>query len=235
MTNYYSTYEQTDGLRTYLTKVFTNMALALGVTTIVAVLCFMSLINGGIVYSLLSNSVFALLLFVIQIVLVMSMSKSVMSGTPTQTRLLMLGYSALTGLTFSVLPMAYGLYNVFVAFIFAAVLFISMACIGHFTSVDISKFSGLLTGGLIALVIMSVLSMFIPVLRNSLLMGYLGLALFLGITAWDMQRIKQMYYQIGEGTIRDNLSIYGAFQLYLDFINIFLYVLRILGSRSSRD
>ena len=89
-------------------------------------------------------------------------------------------------------------------------------------------------GALLALVLVSVISLFVPVLRESMWIGYLGLAVFLGLTAFDMQKIKQFYYGTGEGTIRESLAVYAAFQLYLDFINMFLYILRILGSRSSR-
>jgi len=140
-------------------------------------------------------------------------------------------YSALTGFTFSFVLMAYDMNTVFVAFLFAAVLFASCAIIGHTTKVDLTKFSGLLFGALLALVIMTVISIFVPVLRNNLLFGYLGLFIFLVYTAFDMQKIKQYYYNVGEGTIKENLAVFGAFQLYLDFINIFIYILRILGNR----
>ena len=78
----------------------------------------------------------------------------------------------------------------------------------------------------------SVLSIFIPVLRNNLLIGYLGLIVFLGLTAYDMQKIKTFYYNTEEGNVKDNLAVYAAFQLYLDFINILLYIIRILGNRN---
>ena len=87
-------------------------------------------------------------------------------------------------------------------------------------------------GGLIALVITTLVSMFVPVLRDSLLISYIGIVIFLVLTAWDMQRIKQIYWQVGDsGTVGENMAVYGAFELYLDFLNIFLYVLRILGNR----
>jgi FtsH-binding integral membrane protein len=115
-------------------------------------------------------------------------------------------------------------------------MFFCCAIIGHTTNVDLTKFSGLLIGGLIALVVATILSLFIPVLRDSLIISYIGVLLFLVITAWDMQKIKQFYYgtQGGMGTLGGNLAVYGAFQLYLDFINLFLRILQILGSRSNR-
>jgi FtsH-binding integral membrane protein len=113
------------------------------------------------------------------------------------------------------------------------VLFISCAIIGHTTSVDLSRFTGLLFGALLAVVIVSVLGIFIPALRGSLLIGYAGLIVFLGLTAFDMQKIKQYYY-VPDEKIKGNLAVYSAFQLYLDFINILLYILRILGNSKSR-
>ena len=74
-------------------------------------------------------------------------------------------------------------------------------------------------------------SIFIPILRNNLLIGYFGLIVFLGLTAYDMQKIKAYYYQ-ADGELKDNLAVYSAFQLYLDFINILLYIIRILGNRN---
>ena len=115
-------------------------------------------------------------------------------------------------------------------------LFGSCAVIGATTHRDLSQFSTLLMGGLITLVIASIASIFIPALRDSLFLSYLGVIIFLGLTAWDMQRIKSMYYSVGGyGQLADNLAIYGAFELYLDFINIFLYVLRIFGRNSNNN
>ena len=110
-------------------------------------------------------------------------------------------------------------------------MFISCAVIGVTTDKDLTQFGTILMAGLIAMVLASVLAIFIPVLRNNLLFSYIGVALFLGITAFDTQKIKAFYYGTNPGeTIHENLATFAAFQLYLDFINIFLYVLRILGN-----
>jgi FtsH-binding integral membrane protein len=155
---------------------------------------------------------------------------------PGRAKAMFLGYAAITGFTFSILPLAFGTATVFTAFAFSAVMYFAAAVIGHFTRVDLSKFTGIFIGGLFALILVSILSMFIPALADSLVVSYIGVLLFLGITAWDMQRIKAFYYNTqGNDTLSQNLAIYGAFELYLDFINIFLYVLRIFGRGSSRN
>lgn len=234
--NVYTT--QPDGLRTYLTRVFGNMAAALGITAFIAVLGTMSIMNGGVFYQVLVNAPWvSWLLLIAEFGVVIAMSNGLTRWSTGTIRILMFVYAAITGITFSVLPLTYGIENTFEAFLFAAALFVGCAIIGKFTKVDLTKFSGLFMGALFALVIMSLLSLFIPFLRNGLLMGYLGLIIFLALTAWDVQRISNLYYQMGEGSVRDNIAIYGAFELYLDFINVFLYVLRILGgsSRNSRN
>ena len=153
---------------------------------------------------------------------------------PMTANILFYVYAALTGFSLSTVGLAYDVSTVFEAFLFAAVLFASCVVIGHTTRVDLSKFSGILIGGLIALVLVSLLEIF--VFHNTglnLIISYVGVVLFLFITAWDMQKIKAYYAQLdGYQDMKSKMAVYSAFQLYLDFINIFLYVLRILGSRS---
>ncbi|MCR4952188.1 MAG: Bax inhibitor-1/YccA family protein [Solobacterium sp.] len=231
------TYGKTAGsLSAYITKVFGHMGIGLAITAAVAFLGYYSVVTGGIFYKLLTTAPwFMFVLLFAELGIAFGMGRAVSGMSSATCRLMFFIYSALTGITFSLLPMTYGISTVFTAFLFAAVLFICCAIIGHTTSVDLSKFAGLMMGALLALIIMTVISLFVPVLRNSLFIGYLGLIIFLGITAWDMQKVKRFYYQVEEGELKENLAIYSAFELYLDFINIFLYILRILGSRSSRN
>lgn len=225
------------GLKNYVTKVFVNMAIALSITTVVAFACYFSLINGGLVYQMFASETggfIGIALLIAEFVVVIAFSAGITKFSTTTVKVLMFVYAAITGVTFAYLPLYYGVGTVFEAFLFAAVLFICCAVIGNYTKVDLTKFSGMFRGALLAFVIMTVISMFVPALRNGLFMGYLGLVLFLGLTAWDMQKVKAYYYQIGEGTIKENFAIYSAFQMYLDFINLFLFVLRILGGGRSR-
>ena len=226
------------GLEAYVTKVFVNMALALGVTAAVALAVYYSLATGGAAYQILASdagSFVFLGLIIVEFVVVIAFSAGITKFSTTTVKILMFVYAAITGITFAFLPISYGAGAVVEAFFFATVLFACMAIIGNYTKVDLTKFSGMFRGALLAFVIVTVVSLFIPALRNNIWIGYIGLALFLGLTAWDMQKIKAYYYQLGEGTIKENFAIYSAFQMYLDFINIFLYVLRILGGSRSRD
>ena len=226
-------------LNAYITKVFTMMGIAVLITAAVAFAGYMSLINGGLLYNAYMSgaiSIGYIVCMIAQFGVCIFLSLRITKMETRTATILLYAYAALTGVTFSVLPMAFDIATVFTAFAFAAVMFFCCAVIGHTTSVDLTKFSGLLVGGLIALVVATVASIFIPALRDSLAISYIGVLLFLVITAWDMQKIKQFYYgtQGGIGTLGGNLAVYGAFQLYLDFINLFLRILRILGSRSNR-
>lgn len=223
-------------LKDYMTRVYLKMGGGLLVTAVVAALGYFT----GFWYNFLmaTGTIGYLLLVVAQFGIVIALSSKITTMNPQTASILFYAYAALTGMTFSTLFMAYGIDTVFASFAFTAVLFFSMAVIGRYTKVDITKFSGILMGGLIALFVASIVSMFIPAIRNSLVISYLGIILFLGITAWDSQRISSFYYATnnGYGTAGANLAVYGALELYLDFINIFLYVIRIVaGNRSRRN
>lgn len=240
MSEYNRVYTADQTLQQYITKVFAIMGSGLVITALVAGFGYWSLITGGWLYRIYSNyalyNIFFFGSMIAQIVICVSLGRGVMTMQNSRARFLFYLYSALTGVTFSILPLAFGTATVFTAFAFSAVMFISCAVIGHFTRTDLSKFSGILMGGIFALVLVSVLGMFIPAIGNSLMISYLGIAIFMGLTAWDMQKIKAFYYQsAGNETLTGNLAVYGAFELYLDFINIFLYVLRLFAARSSRD
>lgn len=228
--NYNESMSNVSGINAYLTKVFTKMGLGLLVTALVA---FVTEYFGlYIKFFSVTGSFGLILLVVVQFGLCISLGRNLLEKDVRTTNMLFMGYAAVTGFSLSSLFAVYSTGTLAAAFLFTAILFFSMAVIGHMTNVDISRFSGLLMGGLIALLITTVVSMFVPALGNSLLISYLGIILFLGLTAWDMQRIKQLYYQVGDyGTASENVAVYGAFELYLDFLNIFLYVLQILGSR----
>lgn len=225
-----------DGLRAYINGVYTKMAAGLGITALTAYLGYQNIIHGGFLYKMLlsGSRLVTLVMFFVQIGIVINLSRELFSMSASRAKGMFYLYSFITGVTFSVLPITFGATTVFQAFLYSAVMFGSCAVIGYTTNRDLSKLSGILMGGLIALIIASVLGMFIPALGNSLGIAYIGVILFCAITAWDMQRIKSMYYQSSGMDSSENLAVLGALSLYLDFINIFLYVLRIMGA-GSRD
>lgn len=222
------------GLKDYIVGVFTKMGIALLITAASAYGLYASNLIGRMAMSspgILSMLYMLAIAVEFGIVIYLSSRLTTMS-TNTATGLFY-GYAVVTGLTFSTLFYAYDASTIAISFLFTAVVFFSCAIIGRFTNVDLSRFSGIMMGGLVALILVSILGMFIPAIGNSLLLSYVGILLFCGITAWDMQRIMSLYYQTngGYGQTGANLAIYGAFELYLDFINLFLHILSVFGNR----
>ncbi len=146
-------------------------------------------------------------------------------------------YSVLTGISLSFILLSYTSGSIVSCFAAAAGIFGIMAFMGYTTNIDLSKFGPILMVGLVGIIIASVVNMFIQSEQFSLIMAYLGIAVFTALTAYDVQKIKR----IGEGLETNGdqilqveskkMAIVAALSLYLDFLNIFLFLLRIFGSR----
>jgi hypothetical protein len=146
-------------------------------------------------------------------------------------------YSVLTGISLSFILLAYTSGSVVSCFAAAAGIFGIMAFMGYTTNIDLSKFGPILMVGVIGIVIASLINMFIQSEQFSLVMAFIGIAVFTALTAYDVQKIKR----IGEGLETNGeqalqveskkMAIVAALSLYLDFLNIFLFLLRIFGSR----
>jgi len=220
--------------RDYLRRTFTQMAAGLGITAVVAWLCYTSLINGGLVYHVLEGFPFiTVIMLVAQLAVVIVMSSRIMKLQPGTVTMLFYGYAVLTGMTFSLLPLAYGVSNVFIAFAYAAGLFGCMAIIGYTTKADLSRLSTVLYAGLFMLVIAGIVRIFVDMTAIETIICFVGIFIFMGLTAYDMQKMKALYGQCTDPAMAAKLSTYSALQLYLDFINLFLYIVRLLGG--SRD
>ena len=146
-------------------------------------------------------------------------------------------YSVLTGVSLSFILLAYTSGSVVSCFAGAAGIFGIMAFMGYTTNIDLSKFGPILMVGVIGLVIASVVNMFIQSEQFSLFMAFIGIAIFTALTAYDVQKIKQIGQGIeasGEEVLQvesKKMAIVAALRLYLDFLNIFLFLLRIFGNR----
>lgn len=146
-------------------------------------------------------------------------------------------YSVLTGISLSFILEIYKAGSVYACFAGAAGIFGIMAFMGYTTNIDLSKFGPILMVGVIGLVIATVINMFIQSQGFSLFMAYIGIAIFTALTAYDVQKIKRIGEGIeasGEQVLQvesKKMAIVAALSLYLDFLNIFLFLLRIFGSR----
>jgi hypothetical protein len=169
-----------------------------------------------------------------ELALVFAITRVVMTLDPNVGLALFFGYAALNGVTLSVIFIAYALGSIFQAFIGAAALFGVMSIIGWTTKQDLSGWGKWLLIGLIGLIVTSIINMFIGSTALEWIISYAGLGLFLALTIYDTNRIKGMTYLSlanGEAGVARRIGVLGALRLYLDFINLFLFLLRIFGRR----
>ena len=148
-----------------------------------------------------------------------NVSKSYSTGSP-----------ALNGVTLSGIFLVYTMTSIAQVFFITAGTFGAMALVGYTTKKDLTRFGGLLMMLLLGLIIASVVNMFLHSTMFDLILSYIGVALFVGLTAWDSQQIKQaLAMQPDMSESSQKVALMGALTLYLDFINLFLYLLRIFG------
>jgi len=143
------------------------------------------------------------------------------------------GFAALMGLSLSVIFVAYAMTSIFTAFMGAAVLFGTMSFYGYFTKKDLSGMGSLLFVGLIAIIIASVINMFIGSSVMQMVISAIAILIFLGFTAYDTQQIRESLSVDNEDSAA--LEVIGAISLYLDFINLFVNLLQIIGVAPGND
>lgn len=220
-----------DPLNVYAAKTFGWMFVGLLVTFATG----MAFAFGGGLYYLLAlgmPAVFALM--IAEIVVVMVLSARLHSLSIGAARGLFFAYAVLNGVTFSAIFFAYDVQILLTVFALTALYFGVLAAYGWITKRDLSGLRPILTAGLVFLLVFWVVSIFLPMSSFERLICLIGLAVFMGLTAYDTQKIKQLHTAFaGNYEMAKKASIFAALQLYLDFINIFLYILRLVGGRRS--
>lgn len=164
---------------------------------------------------------------ILELVLVIVLSWRVLKMSPTAAKICFLLYSFVSGLTFSSIFVVYNISSIMTVFLVTALLFGIMSFIGYKTKVDLSKIGFYLLMGLLGVIVVSIVNIFLNSTGLVMILSVICVLLFIGITAYDVQKIKRLE---GSGLPEENLAIYGALELYLDFINIFLDLLRIFAS-----
>lgn len=229
----YETFEENSyTLRQHLTKTFLWMFLGIGITALTS---YIGYTTGFFFEMIITVNGLNLILLIAQLGVVIAFSTRLTKLKVNTARMLYIAYSILTGFTFTILFYAYEVTTIIMAFTLASLYFGSLAFIGYTTKKDLTKIGTICMGALLAMVIYTIFAMlFTNQGANSIIMSYLGLLIFAGLTAWDAQKLKGLYLaNTGNTKVLDTLSIYSAFELYLDFINIFLYILRIVGSSNN--
>lgn len=179
--------------------------------------------NVSLLSFIFSNNLYFLII-IAEVILALVLSVRIHKMSSRTATILYLVYTALTGLTFSSIFVVYELQSIIYIFLVTAIVLFVFALIGYKTDIDLSKLGTILLIGLIAVILLSIVSIFVEGLNLGLTI--LSLVIFIGYIAYDVQMIKKrLYYSDND----DSLAIYGAFQLYLDFINVFIDLLRLFG------
>jgi FtsH-binding integral membrane protein len=213
--------------RTFLRQVFAWMLLGLALTTGVAI--YLASANNVLDYFDEHQGTFWFLI-IAQFGAVIGLTFLMPRISANTAALLFCLYAGLTGIVFAVLFEVYTTGSVVAAFGGATGVFGGMAAYGYATDRDLSSWGGILFGALIGLIVASVVYIFVGGSTFNLIIGIFGVIIFAGLTAYDMQKIKQIGAKgIANGEAAQKLAIFGALALYLDFINLVLSLLRIFG------
>jgi hypothetical protein len=213
----------------FIRRVYNWMALGLALTAITALFA----VNGGMVYSLVRNPMIMLVLIVGELGLVIALSAAIGRIQSSTAIFMFFAYSFLNGLTLSTVFLVYTKASISSTFFITASTFAVMSVYGYTTKSDLTSLGSFLMMGLIGVIIASFVNFFFKSPAFYWLITYAGIAIFVGLTAYDTQKIKEMGYAGFAGTEDERKgAVIGALRLYLDFINLFLLFLRIFGRRS---
>lgn len=214
----------------YMQKIYGWMALALAVTGVVAHLVAST---PALIEAILLNKIVFFVIIGAELLLVIYLTARIHKMSYTTAMGSFMVYSILNGLTLSFIFLAYTSSSITSTFFITAGTFAVMSIYGYTTKTDLTKIGKILFMLLIGLIIASVVNIFMHSSTLYWIISYAGVAIFVGLIAYDTQKIKRMFVKIGgDEEALKKISILGALILYLDFINLFLFLLRILGRRN---
>ena len=224
-----------EGLRAYMLKVYNLMALGLAITGIAAFATFQMAVSGGQLTAFgqaifLSPLKWVVILAPVAMVFFLSFRIHKMSVSAAQTTFWV--YAALMGLSLSSIFLIYTGASIAQTFFVSAAAFGALSLFGYTTKRDLSAMGSFLIMGLFGLIIASLVNLFLQSSALDFAISAIGVLVFAGLTAWDTQKIKEMYFDADDAAVAGRKAIMGALTLYLDFINLFLFMLRFLGNRN---
>lgn len=209
-------------------KVYVWMALALVITGFTA---YGVANSPAILQMIVSSKVLFFGIIIGELALVWGVSAAIGRLSLTTATLLFVLYSVLNGVTMSFIFLAYTAESITSVFLITAGTFAAMALFGYFTKADLSSMGRILFMALIGLIVATIVNIFMKSSGLAMILNYVGVLIFVGLTAWDTQKIKQMLLEAPDaGETAQKVALMGALTLYLDFINLFIHLLRILGN-----
>jgi hypothetical protein len=212
----------------FLRRVFAWMFTGLVITGVVSAVVGS---NESLMQEINTNGTLVIGVVIAQIALVLVLIFALPKISPALGVALFFLYAATVGVTFAMIFQLYTTESVYTTFGITALMFGSLAAWGYFTDIDLTRLRPILIGALIGLILATIVNIFFASSTLYWITTYAGVIIFAGLTAYDMQKLKKISEQGVSGTDGQRLSIYGALSLYLDFINLFLFLLRIFGQQ----
>jgi FtsH-binding integral membrane protein len=228
------------GLRAYMIRVYNYMAMGVALTGVLAWITFQAAVVTNAAGTITGLTPFGQAIFggpaILVLVLgtfglVMFISFRIQRLQPSTALALFLLYAAALGVMLSSVFLTYTGASITRTFFISAASFGALSLYGYTTQRNLSAFGSFLIMGVFGLVIAMLVNMFLKSTGLDFVISAAGVLIFAGMTAWDTQRIKEMYSVMDDGTVAGRKAVMGALQLYLDFINLFLFLLRFLGDR----
>ena len=212
----------------FLRKVFLYMILGIAIS--LATGAYLLFFNQELLYTLLDYYKF---LVIAELGMVFSISFFINKMPSSLARILFFAYSLVNGITLTVIGLIYAPQVIFYSFMITLTIFIVTAIYGYTTQEDLSSYRRFFKIALISLILLSVFNVFMRVGMLEWIITIAGVVIFTGLIAYDVNRIKAISYQLADGDneTMEKMSIIGALNLYLDFINLFIYILRIFGRK----
>jgi len=227
----YAPTDTSQGFARYMAKTYLWMFFGLAITFGLAF--YMTIASGDVVSFLENNLAMYGIAALLSVIFAFTVGLFVTKLPPLAAKIIFIVYSADIGIITAPVLLMYELRSVVEIFAVTAVMYLVLAVIGLTSKRDMSKFGVILSVALIILLIYSVISMFfIRTPMNNIIINCVGVLIFMGFTIYDNNKIKKSYYAFsGNAEALEKLSIIGALQMYLDYINLFLYLLRLFGKR----
>ena len=224
---------EVDSAKSFILKVYLWMTAGLFITACVSVAPFI-LLSETQFYNLIAEYIYVVYgLMILELAIVFGLSYAINKIPAALGFVIFLFYAFLNGVTLSPLFLIYTGGSIFSTFLICSMMFGGTSILGYITKMDLTKFGGFLTMALIGLIVAMVVNLFLNSSFMSWIISLVGVVLFVGLTAYDTQKIKNMAGSIDSASEDGKkASIMGALTLYLDFINLFLFLLRLLGKRN---
>lgn len=221
--------EMSEAFPVLMRKVYVWMTLALAITGMTA---YYVATSPTLLTAIYSSKVLFYGLLIAELALVFGVSAAINRLSLLSATLMFILYSVINGVTMSCIFLLYEVSSIATVFFITAGTFGAMALIGYTTKTDLSSMGRILFMALIGLIIATLVNMFIQSSGLTMVLSYIGVIVFVGLTAWDTQKIKVLLMQATDANEEaQKVALLGALTLYLDFVNLFIYLLRIFGRR----